>query len=793
MLSNYLKIALRTLLRNKVYSFINIAGLAVGMAFAILIGLWVRYELSYDSFHKNGDRIAMIRKHNLFNHEKTTKIAVSLPVYDEIKTNYPEIKHVTRADWGNFHGLKVGESKFSKQGHFVDPDFLKMFDYPLIQGSIETVLKNPRSIVLTESAAKAMFKNADPIGKIVRVDNQHDMLVTGILKDIPKNSSLDFEFLMPFEFSIQSNEFYKSQRTNWRNNFLMVMVEVREGASMEAFSAKITNLIKIKTQNKKLGTLFAFPLNKWHLHNDFKDWINVGGRIDDVRLFGLIGLFVLFIACINFMNLSTARSEKRAREVGVRKAIGSQRKQLIWQFLCESLLVTFIAFIMSLVLIQLVLPLLNDFGFQHISFDFDNSSLILAAFGVCIITGFLAGSYPAFYLSSYSVVNVLKGALTQGNKGSSPRKILVVTQFTFSIALIIGTIIIFKQIQYAKNRPLGYDPNNIISLGMTSDLLKNYQTLRQDLLNTNMVEAVCKSSSPPTAIWNQWDSFSWPGKDPNVVQIFSVIQTDFDYQKTLGMKMKAGRGFSREFATDSSAAIINEATLKIIGFKNPIGETIVLSDGDQDKKLRIIGVSENVVSQNPFSVVEPSITFFSADASGDISLRLKENVDVRKALKSIKTITNKYNPAYNFEYNFVDEEFGKKFKAEDQIGALAGIFSGLAIFISCLGLFGLAAYMAEQRTKEIGIRKVLGASILSLWTLLSKDFIKLVLLSCLIATPLAYWFMDSWLQKYSYHIEMGWWIFILASVSAVFITLVTVSYQAISAAMANPVKSLRTE
>lgn len=799
MLQNYLKIALRNLKRSPLFSLLNIVGLAVGMAFAMVVGLWVRQELSYDRFHQNQDRIAMIMKHSLANDERVTQSDLPLPLYDELKATYPQAKRLTRLDFGSSRSLKVGENKVNKTGYYADPDFLRIFSFPLLKGNRETALNNLRSIVLTESLSQTLFGSDDPMGRIVRLDNEYDMLVTGVATDVPKNSSLTFDFLVPFEFNIQANESVKRERPRWGNNFVRTIVELQPGISMDAFSSKISPIIRQKTANAKAATLFLHPLPKWHLYGEFKNWVNTGGRIESVRLFAIVGLLVLLVACINFMNLTTARSEKRAREVGVRKAVGSQRFQLIGQFLTESLLTSSLAFGLSLLLVGLLSPFLNELGFEGISLhtislsepEFSTTTLllILTLLGASILTGLLAGSYPALYLSSFAPVKVLKGTFNSGKRAAIPRKILVVTQFTFSIALIISTVIVFQQIRYAKSRPLGYDPNNLISLGATKDLQKNFPILKRDLMSTGLVEAVSKASSPMTAIYSAWTDFSWAGKDPTTDVLLSVITTEFDYEKTAGLKLRQGRAFSPDFPTDSNAVLLNEAAVRTIGFKNPIGQ--IINFGDQ--KLTVIGVIENVVMVDPFKPVRPAIILFNPDRVGDISLRLKSGVDVSKALAAIQPIVDRYNPAYPFEYHFVDQEFEKKFAAENQTGKLAGIFAILAIVISCLGLFGLAAYMAERRTKEIGIRKVLGASVGSVWMLLSRDFIGLVLLSCLIASPLAGWLMTGWLEKYAYRIQVSYWVFLITALAAIVITLLTVSFQSIKAALMNPVKSLRSE
>ena len=790
MLKNYFKVAWRNLVRNKGLSFINIFGLAIGMAFAMLIGLWIRYETGFDKFHKNADRIAVVRKHTLFNNQKNTQISVPLPLYYELKSKYPEVKRATRADWGNPHSLIVGNDKFKKRGLYVDPDFLKMFSFPWIKGSIETALNDPNSIILTESLANTLFGNQNPIDKTIKIDNEYNLHVTGVIQDPPHNSSINFEFLAPFEFRVQNFEWVKNAKTQWSNNFLMNIVEIKEGSSMAALETKIKPLMveKDKEQNKN-QSLILQPMSKWHLFDEYKNWVNVGGRIEYVRLFGVIGIFVLLIACINFMNLSTARSEKRAKEVGIRKAVGSPRLQLIIQFLSESMLTAALAFVLALGLMWVILPYLKDLGFENIRIDFTKLGLILSVLGVCIITGLIAGSYPALYLSSFMPVKVLKGVLQQGSSPAIFRKTLVISQFAISIGLIISTVIVFQQINHAKNRSVGYNPDNLISIASSNDLAKNYDVFKQELLNTGKVEAVSKSSSPMTAVYNSWSGFSWEGSDPNTMYVFDVVMTEWDYEKTAGLKFNQGRPFSRDHKTDSNAVIINETLLKTIGFKDPIGKIIKLDD----QPLTIVGVIEDVLMKDPFKPVAPTVILFNASNVSTIFLRLKQSADLKTAIAAIGPIVEKYNPSLPFEYKFVDEDFEKKFTTENQVGKLAGIFAGLAILISCMGLFGLAMFMAERRTKEIGIRKVLGASIMNLWALLSKEFVGLVFIACVIAAPLAYWLMNNWLEKYEYRVDISWWIFLIAGILGIIIALITVSAQAVKAALSNPVKSLRTE
>lgn len=790
MIRNYLKVAWRHLMNNKALSFINIFGLAIGMAFAILIGLWIQYETSYDQFHVNRNRIAMVYKNTQFNNEKNTQQASQLPLYYSMKSEYPEVERASRLDWGSDYSLISGDKKLKRLGRHVDADFFAMCTFPFVKGSAKTAFNDINSMVITESLAAAMFGSADPMGKTIRVNNQYDVKVTGVMKDVPTNSTLEFDFLAPYEHEVQTNKFIKDNINNWGNNFLMNLVELKPGVSMDAFSKKIRNLNFEKDKTLVNQFYILHPMNNWNLRADFKNWVNTGGKIEYIRLFGMIGLFVLLIACINFMNLATARSEKRAKEVGIRKAIGSLRRQLILQFLTETMFTALLSFILAMILIPLVLPLLKDIGFQNIHFTVTNIPLLLSMLGIAIITGLISGSYPALYLSSFLPVKVLKGLFKPGQNAVNFRRVLVVSQFAISVGLIISTVIVFQQINHAKSRSLGYDTNNLLNVYGSKDLFDHFDPLKRDLLNTGYLESVAKTSSPLTAVYNSWSDFSWKGKDPKAQIALDVTMIEWDFDKTVGLKFKQGRPFSKEFKTDSNAIILNEAALSIIGYDKPLGKIIKLNE----QTLTIIGVVEDMLVQNPFKSVNPMVILFNpGSATNNIYMRLKPGVPIRTAISAIQPIFEKYNPAYPFEFGFSDEEFARKFSMESQVGKLAAIFAVLAIFISCLGLFGLAAFMAERRTKEIGIRKVLGASLINLWTLLSKEFIWLVVSGCIIATPIAYWLMNGWLQGYDYRITINWWIFIVAGILALVVALVTVSTQAIKAAISNPVNSLRSE
>jgi len=789
MIRSYFTIGWRNLMRSKAYSSINIGGLAVGMAFAMITGLWIQYEMNFDSFHKNGDRIALIMKNTLYNDERNTQDATPFPLQEELKSNYPEVKRAAKVSWSNEANLKVGDNSINKSGRYVDPDFLEMFSFPVIQGDVKTALKDPKSIVLTESLARSLFGYDDPLGKIIRINNRHDVQVTAIVSDVPANSTLQFDFLGPYEFEAQNSDFISNNRTNWGNNFLMNMVELKEGVSMEAFSEKISKLNMEKDNTLKNQFLFLHPLEKWHLNNDYKNWVNTGGRIEYVRLFGIIGIFVLLIACINFMNLSTARSQKRAKEVGVRKTMGSQRTQLIIQFLSESMLTTFLAFLLALSLITFLLPSLKEFGFENITLSYDNGFLLISGLAVCIATGLIAGSYPALYLSSFSPEKILKGIFKRGKNPVTLRRVLVVSQFAVSMGLIVSTTAVFQQVNHAKGRSIGYNPDNLVSVTATRELYLNFGALKDELLNSGYIEAVATTSSPLTSVYNKWSDFSWDGKDPNSDIALEALMTEWDFEKVAGLKFKMGRPFSIEHATDSNAVILNESALKVIGYKDPIGRT--MKSGNRE--IIIVGVVEDMVMLDPFKPVSPGVILFNAQAVNSILVRVKNETDLQNTLAVIDPIFKRHNATQPFNYSFVDDDFNKKFALENQVGKLAGIFAALAVFISCLGLFGLASFMAEQRIKEIGIRKILGASVLNLWRMLSSEFVVLITFSLLIASPITYYFMERWLQNYHYRTELSWWVFIAVGSGMVVITLLTVSYHSVTAANANPVKSLRTE
>ncbi|MEO8405376.1 MAG: ABC transporter permease [Chitinophagaceae bacterium] len=803
MIKNYFKIAWRNIVKNKVYSFINIGGLAVGMAVAILIGLWVYDELTFNKSHQNYDSIAQVRRHytDPGTHETNGVDAMQYPMNAILKSNYQQyFKHVVMAWWLVDYSVSTDDKKISRKGEFMEPEGLDMLSIKMLKGSYNS-LNDLHSIVLSKSTAEVFFGKEDPINKSIKIDNRIDAVVTGVYEDIAKNSRYgEVQFFAPWSLWVASNDWIKQNQDNWGNSSFPIFVQLKPGVSMKAANAAINNfyyssvpkevaagMIAYKTQ------AFLYPMKDWHLYSEFKNGLPSGGRITFVWLFGIVGIFVLLLACINFMNLSTARSEKRAKEVGIRKSIGSLKIQLIQQFLSESFLIVFLAFILSLGLILLSISWFNQLAGKEISIPFSNPFFWLFNLAFIAVTALLAGAYPSFYLSAFQPVKVLKGTLRLGRFAALPRKALVVVQFAVSVILIIGTIVVYRQIMFAQNRPIGYDREGLITVPRNDPNYKDKQDLlRSELMNTGVVEGMELSSSPVTEIWNNSSDFDWVGKQPREYS-FAISNVSFGFGKLVGWKFIAGRDFSKEFATDTNRVIINETAAKDMGFKNPIGEFIKFGGGTQSRQ--IVGVIKDMVMGSPYEPEKRAVFFLDArsEAASQIEIKIKPMVSANKALPKIEAVFRSIVPSAGFNYKFVDDEYAKKYSQEQRIGKLSTFFAVLAIFISCLGLFGLASFVAEQRTKEIGVRKVIGASIFNIWNLLSKEFIALVIISLLIASPVAYYFMNSWIQKYTYHTDIPIWIFFAAGIGALLITLLTVSYQAIKAALMNPVKSLRTE
>jgi putative ABC transport system permease protein len=793
-INNYLKIAWRNLIKNKVYSFINIAGLASGMAVAMIIGLWIYDEASANRHFKNYETLYQVMMNQTFDGVRNSQQALPFPIGEELKIKYADFKGIAMCDWGSHHSLIYGEKKLSKYGHFLGEDGVAMFSLKILQGD-KNPLHDPYSIVLTEETAKAFFGNESAIGKVVKLDNETDLKVTAVVPQQPKNSSFTFDYLIPFQLQESIYSWVKLyHKTNWGNNSWQAFVQLNNNASEKNINAKIKNVVishftDENTLKHIIPEVFVHPMSKWRLYSDFENGKNTGGFIKYVRMFGILGLIVLLIACINFMNLSTARSEKRAKEVGVRKAVGSGKTQLISQFLSESMLIAMLAFLLALGILLLSLPYFNRLTDKSMSLQITNPVFWLIMIMFTIFTGLLAGSYPAFYLSSFNPIQVLKGNMKAGRSSSLPRKILVVLQFSSSAMLMIGTIVVNKQIQFGKNQPIGFNNKGLISVDWSGDIGKHFDVIKQELLNTGTVMSVCQTNSPPSDIFSNNNGWEWKGSTPiEKSTVFSTISTTYDFTKTLGIKILEGRDFSKDFA-DSNGVVLNQAAVKRMRLENPVGQQLKWNGNP----MVVLGVIPNIQMESPYRPISPLTIIFNKGWVGYLDIRLNPGMSASKAIAPIKPIFDRYNSAFPFEYKFADEEYAKKFNYEELVGNLATIIAILAIFISCLGLFGLASFTAEQRVKEIGVRKVLGASVLNLWRLLSMDFIILVLISCVIAVPVAWYYMDEWLKGYKIRTSFGFGVFGLVFAMAMTITLITVSFQAIKAAMANPVKSLRTE
>ena len=790
MIKNYLKIAWRNILRSKGYSALNIFGLATGMAVALLIGLWVYNEYSYDRFLPEYQQLYRVQRNFNSNGDTLTFRSTSLRLAEALRTQIPEIEYVSESGGFGSHGLTIADKKFYLQGGIVGGDFLKMFKFPMLQGNAQSAMENPYSIVLTASAAKALFGNENPVNKMVRFENKNDLKVTAVLKDLPDNSSFRFSYLVPFSYLDETVRGTRENRTgSFSNNSFNIFVRLKHNVNYAQVAPKIRDIEHIEKGNFNAINSYVTlqPLERWHLYSNYVNGKDKAGFLEYVRIFSIVGMLVLLIACINFINLATARSEKRAKEVGVRKAIGSQRKDLILQFLTESFLITLIASAFSILLVQLCLPAFNALTGREIRIPFSSPWFLMIIISCVFITALLAGSRPAFYLSSFEPVKVLKGNMHVGKDATLPRKILVVLQFSCSIALIICTVIIYQQIQYAKNRPSGYDLDRLMATDMNTELSNNYTALKNELIQKGIASSVTTATSPATDVW--WHSAvdKWIGKNPGENLEMGTIITNEDYFKTLGMQMREGEDFKD--GHDTTSVIFNETAIRMMRIKNPINQMITW--GGQQFKIK--GVVKDALMVTPFSSADPTMFLIDPGTQGNLMYRLSPNIKTADAVTQLTAIFNKYNPSYPYNYQFADENYAAKFNQELLIGKLAGIFAGLAIFISCLGLFGLAAYVAEQRTKEIGIRKVLGATVSQVWMLLSKDFIVLVLISCVIATPVALYFLQEWLLKYDYRISIGPGVFIVSALMATLITVITVSFQAIRAALENPVKSLRSE
>ncbi|MDB5144320.1 MAG: macB 22 [Mucilaginibacter sp.] len=790
MIRNYFKTAWRNLWKNKAFSVINILGLALGLACSLLIFLWVQDETQMDAFHANGKQIYVIIHRAYFDHKSAAGYSTPGVLAEELKKEIPEVINATQFSWNQDHTFQVRDKILKVNGTYASPDYFKMFSFHLLQGKPASALNSPTSLAISKKMADNFFGSPErAIGKTIKYENQKNFTVTAVFDDQPKNSSLQYEFIVNWYTFLDENSWAK----DWGNNGPMAFFQIRKDASPALVDKKLThfldNLDKGQQKGKFYSELGMQPFLERYLHDHFTGDKVDGGRIGYVHLFSVIAIFILLIACINFMNLTTARSLKRAREIGVRKVVGAMRPTLIRQFLGESLLLTSIAVLFSLILMALLLPVFNQITGKQISLPFDQPAFWLELLGLTLITGIVAGSYPALFLSSFKPVKVLKGAVKMTSGVVIFRKGLVVFQFVLSVVLIISTIIITRQVNYVENQNLGYDRENLIYIPLEGDLAGKYDLFKNELLKMDGIQEVTRTTDVPTNIQNSTGGVDWDGKDPNINIQFTQASVGYNFVRTLKLKLLQGRDFSKDFGTDSAGYLVNEAALKRIGYKDPVGKRLTF----WGKKGTIIGVLKDYHIASLQQAIVPLILRLSEKESwGNALIRTKPG-QTKLALASMEKLCKQLNPNFQFSYYFSDEQYQKLYNNEQVVSKLSNVFASLAIIISCLGLLGLAMFTAEQRVKEIGIRKVLGAGLGSLFSLLSSEFLILVGIALLIASPLAWYGMNKWLQNYAYHTSVEWWFFALAAIIALLITVVTISFQTIKAALVNPVKSLRSE
>lgn len=784
MIKNYVKIAWRSLNRNRAFSITNLLGLTIGITCTIFIFLWVQNELAYDKVHRNYKNIHQVYANRDFKNSIFTDPNMVFPLAKALESGYPQIKNAVMTSHLEQHQFNVGDVKIKKQGYQVSGRYFDMFSWHFIKGDAATAIIVPTSVVLTASTAKALFGNADPINKVVKVDNALSYKVTAVVADPPNNTTQQFDFIAPYNLNDPG---VKDALNRWQGSSWEVYVQTTDNANMAQIDKYITDVM-FQHNPDKISKYFTFPMSKWHLYSDFKDGKNVGGMIEYVRFFIIIAIIILLIACVNFMNLSTARSEKKAREVGVRKTLGSSKRQLVLQFFFESMTLVVSAFLCAVLCVYLLLPQFNLLIEKQLQLNLSQPVFWLGALVIILFTGLVSGSYPALYLSSFNPVKVLKGTFVAGKGAITPRRILVVFQFIGSILLISATVIVYRQIEHVKNRNMGYDPNNLIMVPSTANTDKSFNAVKNDLLKSGIINSVTRTSAMVTQISWRSGPPNWAGKPANADIIFSNMTADIDYIKTMGIKVLQGTDFTG-MPSDTSAVLLNKAAVEAMQVKRPLG--MQLQYGSH--KFTVIGITDNVVMSSPYVPVDPMMVFADHNNSGYMDIRLNAGVKPQEGIRLLQNIYGKYSPADIFEYHFVDQEFGKKFVTEELISRITNIFAGLAIFLCCMGLAGLASFTIEKRFKEIGIRKVLGASVQQLLVLISTEFLKLVAIAFVIAVPLTWWIMHNWLQKYTYHININIWLFSTVGLLILLLTLIVVSLNTIKAALANPVRSLRSE
>jgi len=801
MIINYIKIAFRSWNRNRGYTVINLSGLAIGMAMAMIISLWIWDEWNYNRSTKNYKTVGRVISHFNQNGDVVTSQHMPFPLAAELRNNFSQdFEHVSVSWSTEEYNLLFGEAKFRKKGRFMEPDGASILGLEMQTGS-EKALNDPASVLISESAAKSIFGNNKPVGQIIKIDNEMEARVAGVFKDFPHNSDYyNLSFVAPWKLFISAKrrQWVKETNDNWDIRTFEILVQTKENISVEFASKKIRNVLVKHLPNNQKPVLALHPMRKWHLYSTWENGINTGGQIYYLKMFGAVAAFILLLACINFMNLSTARSAKRSREVGIRKAVGSKRGQLVFQFITESFLVVAVTFLIAILLVELTLPYFNSFADKEITFLFDGGMaqspyFLLFSLLLCTFVSLVAGAYPAFYLSSFKPVKILKSGFRHTGRFSlMPRRALVILQFTISVSLIIGTVGVFRQIQFGQERNVGYDRNGLVNVQIPPGSGR-LDALKNDLLQSGVVESVAQSSGPVTDILSNARGFDWEGKANGQQGEFAVIAASHSYGKTVGWHIADGRDFAESFISDSSAIIINQSAARYMGLKNPVGKKVRWKDGTfNDSEYHIVGVVKDMIMQSPYEPVKQTI-YFMTYAPNFLYIKLNPMASDTVALSKVRGLFDKHLPGSLHDFKFAEDQYVSKFNIEKQIGKLTFLFAAAAIFISCLGLLGLAAFTAEQRKSEIGIRKVLGASIAEVWALIAKEFLLLIVISIFIAVPVSYHFLMQMLSKYHYHSTIPWWIFAGSGFAALVLTLLTISYQAVRAALANPVKSLRSE
>ncbi len=784
MYKNYLKIAWRNLWKNKGYSGLNIFGLAIGITCASLIFLWVEDEINFDSVFPKQDLVYYVPTNQNYEGEWRTFYSTPMLLAQDLKAEIPEIVRSVATSPQNLL-FTEGDNAVNRRGRFANADFFEIFSLQFVEGNEKTAFNRPDAIVLTQKTASDLFgSNTSVLNKVLRVDNTDNYVITGVVKNLPQNVSFGFDWLAPFERYSAGVEWMQEYGSNFTDTF----VELAPGADFKEVDAKVRKMIPSKIEQAQTYA-FLHPMKDWHLRSKFEGGKKVGGQITYVRLFTLIAIIILLIACINFMNLSTARSEKRAKEVGVRKVLGSGKKRLIFQFMTEAMTTASIAATVSILLLIMLLPQFNVLVDKQIELRLFAPLHVLSLLGITLICGLLAGWYPALYLSSFKPVEIIKGVKTKEGSATRIRKGLVVAQFAISIIFIISTIIVYQQVQHVKSRDLGYQKENLIKMNVNGEMVKNFNPIGQDMIASGMIENVALNNSEILYGGNDGSGFEWQGGTNTEDVLISFRHISANFLETAGMEIEEGRGFNDDVASDSTNVMISQSLAKMMGAGSAVGKTI--SRGGRTRN--VIGVVQDYLYGDMYGKSEPVLFFNNPDNANFMYVRAKPGMAVPKTLAVMEEVMEKYNPAFPFEYEFVDDAYNAMFRSEKLIGSLSQIFALLAIIISCLGLFGLSAYTAEQRRKEIGVRKVLGSSVSGIVKLLSKDFMHLVLIAIVLAIPFAWWGMHRWLESFTYRIEINWWVFALAGLAAIFIALLTVSFQAVKAANANPVKSLRAE